>query len=118
MPKYVDENGREQWTRIVYVIGLSREACSRTGSPCGGTSCGRIPVYVGETAHTAEQRFDQHKAGENASKWVRDFGISVRAELAKGYEDLGGDSRVSQAAEAELADKLRADGRYCVYGGH
>ena len=118
MPKYVDDNGREQWTRIVYVVGLSAEACSRSGSPCGGTSCGRIPVYVGETGYSAEERFDQHKAGEKASKWVRDFGISVRAELAKGYEDLGGDSGVSKVAEAELAEKLRADGRYCVYGGH
>ena len=37
MPKYVDENGRSRWTRIVYVIELDKAACADKHSPCEGT---------------------------------------------------------------------------------
>ena len=97
MPEYLDDDGRTHWTRIVYVIELDKEACPDRRSPCKGTRCGRIPVYVGQTGLTAEDRFAQHQAGVHASL--------VRPE------------------ERELARRLRNRGggggkRYCVYGGH
>lgn len=39
----------------VYVIELSRD--------CVAEPCALAPLYVGQTAHTPEQRFEQHKAG-------------------------------------------------------
>lgn len=120
MPLNVDENGRERWTRIVYVIELDPEACSRRSSPCKGTRCGRLPVYVGETAVTAGERFEQHKRGYRAGNVVERFGLRVRPRLAGGFGEMTTQAE-SREAEAELARRLRKRGdgkRYCVYGGH
>ena len=120
MPKYLDENSRVCWTRIVYVIELKTEACAKAGSPCKGGRCGRIPVYVGETCHTAQERFDQHKAGYKASPWVRKYGIRLRPWLAGRFGEMATPPE-SKAAEVELARRLRKRGKgkkYCVYGGH
>jgi hypothetical protein len=120
VPLHVDENGRERWSGIVYVIELDPEACSRRSSPCKGSRCGRIPVYVGETAVTALERFEQHKRGYRASSVVKRFGVRVRPRLAGGFAEMATVTE-SRAAEAELARRLRKRGngeRYCVYGGH
>ena len=80
-------------------------------------SCGRTPVYVGQTALTADQRFAQHKSGVKASKWVTKYGLRVLPELAQGYGEMATVAE-SEAAEVELAQTLRVEGRWCVYGGH
>jgi len=120
MPLHIDEKGRNRWTRIVYVIELDPEACSRRSSPCKGARCGRVPVYVGETAVTARERLAQHKRGYRGSKVVESFGLRVRPRLAGGFGEMATQAE-SRAAEAELARRLRKRGngeRYCVYGGH
>ena len=120
MPAYVDENGGTRWTRIVYVIELDKKACGDRRSPCEGARCGRIPVYVGQTCHTAEDRFAQHRASVRDSRFVRKYGIRLRPRLARAFGEMA-TSRESEAAERELARRLRnRDGgnRYCVYGGH
>jgi hypothetical protein len=118
MPKYLDENGRTRWTYIVYVIELDEEACADRRSPCKGARCGRIPVYVGQTYHTAEERFAQHQAGVKDSPLVRRYGIRLRPRLARGFGEMAM-RRESEAAEFELMRRLRNRGggkRYCVYG--
>jgi hypothetical protein len=120
LPKYIDESGDIRWTRIVYVIELDEEACADRRSPCQGARCGRIPVYVGQTCLTAEDRFAQHQAGVRASRFVRDYGIRLRPRLAGAFGEMA-TSRESEAAEHEVARRLRNRGkgeRYCVYGGH
>lgn len=117
MPAHEGNDGRAVWTRIVYVIELDMVACAEKKSPCGGASCGRTPVYVGQTALTADQRFAQHKSGVKASKWVTKYGLRVLPELAQGYGEMATVAE-SEAAEVELAQALRDDGRWCVYGGH
>ena len=117
MPAYQDKDGRAVWTRIVYVIELDSRACAEKKSPCGGASCGRTPVYVGQTALTADERFVQHKSGVKASKWVTKYGLRVVPELAQGYGEMATVAE-SEAAEVELAQTLRVEGRWCVYGGH
>ncbi len=120
MPRYVDEGAGTHWTRIVYVIELDKEACSERRSPCKGARCGRIPVYVGQTCHTAEDRFAQHQAGIRAARFVRKYGIRLRPRLAGAFGEMA-TSRESEDAERELARRLRNRGggkRYCVYGGH
>ena len=88
MPRYVDADGRVRWTRIVYVIELKPEACADTKSPCGGTSCGRTPVYVGQTCLTAEERFRQHREGTHASRWVENYGLRPRPRLAGRFGEM------------------------------
>ena len=120
MPLHIDEKGRNRWTRIVYVIELDPEACSRRSSPCKGARCGRVPVYVGETAVTARERLAQHKRGYRGSMVVESFGLRVRPRLAGGFGEMATQAE-SRTAEAELARRLRKRGngeRYCVYGGH
>lgn len=58
----------------VYVIELSR-ACTRK-------PCALAPLYVGQTAHTPEERFEQHKAGGKlaAGKPYR-YGVRLRPDL-------------------------------------
>ena len=109
MPKYVDEDGRIRWTRIVYVIELKMEACADRGSPCGGARCGRIPVYVGQTCLTAGDRFAQHQEGVRASRFVRRYGIRLRPRLAGAFGEMA-TSRESEAAERELMRRLRNRG--------
>ena len=116
MPEYRDGSGRASWTRIVYVIELSPDACSDRKSHCSG-ECTKTPVYVGQTAQSAEDRFAQHQRGHKASVWVKKYGLKLRPDLAGDYGEMATVPE-SQAAEAELAEQLRATGRYCVYGGH
>ena len=87
---------RSPRTYSVYVIELSR-ACVRT-------PCALAPVYVGQTAHTPEERFAQHKAGGrlSAAKPHR-FGVRLRHDLMKGIGPF------ASRAEAERAEKAVAE---------
>ncbi len=77
----------------VYVIELDR-AAGRRRDP-------RIPwVYVGSSARSAEQRFEQHRAGYKSSGLVKRFAIRLRPDL---YEDLGPFRGSRQACRAERA---------------
>lgn len=75
------------WTYGVYVIELS---------------LGRKTVYVGQTCHTPEERFRQHKAGYKSSRWARKYGVRLRPGLWKGYK------RFNTRKEAEDAEKRLA----------
>ena len=39
----------------------------------------RVPVYVGQTALAPSERFDQHRSGIGASRWVRKYGLHFKA---------------------------------------
>lgn len=110
MPQRGTESGRSKWTRIVYVIDLTPAACARCPNDAP-----HKPVYVGQTAQPAAERFRQHKDGYKASKWVRNYGLRVNSSLspAKEYETV----KESEAAERRVGRKLRNRG-YCVYGAH
>jgi len=119
MPEYVDESGDRTWTYVVYVIELDPAACAKAHSPCGGANCGRIPVYVGQTSRTPQERFEQHKRGRRASLWVKRYGLHLRPRLYGAFGEMTRDDAL--AAEAEQARRLRNRGggtKYCVYGGH
>ena len=78
-------------------------------SPCKGASCGRTPIYVGQTAKSAQERFEQHKAGHRASRWVRRHGLRLRRQLARGFSELYTKEQ-ALAAEVALGDRLRRKG--------
>jgi hypothetical protein len=83
-------------TYSIYVIELSR-TCTRK-------PCALAPLYVGQTAHTPEERFAQHKAGGRlAAGKPHRFGIRLRYDLMKGIGPF------ASRAEAERAEKAVAE---------
>jgi predicted GIY-YIG superfamily endonuclease len=97
----------------VYVVELEPALCEERGCPSAN---GSPPVYVGQTTHPPEFRFEQHKEGKKSSKHVRKHGVRLLPDL---YADNGPYATRSEAEEAEaaLASLLRQEG-YCVFGGH
>ena len=92
----------------IYVIELAR-ACVRE-------PCALAPVYVGQTAHTPEKRFAQHKAGGRlAAGKAHRFGIRLRPDLTRGIGPFRTRAE-AEKAEAEVADALRRQGRRVFWG--
>jgi hypothetical protein len=99
----------------VYVIELrpevlrkkkvaSENADRREDKPC---------VYVGQTARTPEERFEQHLAGKRSSRIVREFGVQLKPRLHRNWGPY--ETRAeAEAAERRLAEKLRRRG-YAVW---
>ena len=73
-------------------------------------------IYVGMTHLAPKKRFENHKAGRKASRWVRDYGLKLLPTM---YEHLNPISSYEQALamEAYLATAYRKQG-YTVLGGH
>ena len=94
MTKHVKKPAVRTYT--VYVIELSRD--------CVKEPCAYAPVYVGQTAHTPEHRFEQHKAGGKlAAGKPHRYGVKLRWDLMAKMEPL------STRKEAEAAEKLMAE---------
>jgi hypothetical protein len=72
-------------------------------------------VYVGESSRTAQERFEQHRAGYKAARDVKNYGVQIRPEL---YEMLPPvPPRFAKKLEEALGKVLRDCG-YCVHGAH
>jgi hypothetical protein len=99
------QNARRIYT--VYVIELSRD--------CVRTPCALAPVYVGQTAHTPEHRFAQHKAGGKlAAGKPHKYGVRLRRDLMKVGPLL---TRVeAEQAERALAKALEKRGHRVFWG--
>jgi predicted GIY-YIG superfamily endonuclease len=94
----------------VYVIELSKDVLFegrfrkanpgyRTGKPC---------VYVGMTGLDPDLRFDKHKAGIQANRYVEHYGLRLMPELYEIYGPMTYDEAC--ALEVELAIDLRESG--------
>jgi hypothetical protein len=82
-------------TYSIYIIELSR-ACTKQ-------PCALAPLYVGQTAHSPEHRFAQHKAGGKlAAAKAHRFGIKLRLDLMTGIGPF------STRKDAERAEKVVA----------
>jgi len=94
-------------TYTVYVIELSRD--------CVKEPCALAPLYVGQTAHTPEHRFEQHKAGGKlaAVKPYR-FGVRLRYDLMKAGPFNS--RKDAEAAEKAVADALITRGHRVFWG--
>jgi hypothetical protein len=71
-------------------------------------------VYVGMTGLTPDDRFDKHKAGVRANKYVRLYGLRLMAELYECYNPMPYEA--ARDMEVELAIGLREQG-YGVWQG-
>ena len=102
--------GRRSGARqyCVYVIELRRD--------CVAEPCALAPVYVGQTAHTPEERFAQHKAGGRlAAAKPFAFGIRLRPDLTRNIGPFR--TRLeAEAAEAAVAKALQLQGRRVFWG--
>ena len=78
--------------------------------------CALAPLYVGQTAHTPEHHFDQHKAGGrlSASK-AHKFGIRLRLDLMKGIGPFSSRNE-AEAAEKAVAKALERRGHRVFWG--
>ena len=76
----------------------------------------RWGLYVGETSRDPDMRFDQHKTGYKASRWVNLFGFRLLHYLVEHLNPL----RRWEAVELEeaLAAELGRAGIGWVTGGH
>ena len=77
----------------------------RKGMPC---------VYVGMTGLPPGERFQNHKAGVKANRFVRHFGRGLLPELFEFLNPMPYEA--AQQMEVELAEELRAQG-YAVWQG-
>jgi hypothetical protein len=77
---------------------------------------GRWGLYVGETSLDPDLRFDQHKTGYKASRYVNRFGVRLLPQLFAHFNPL----RRWEAVELEpvLAEAFRDAGVPWVEGGH
>jgi hypothetical protein len=90
---------KESVVYSIYIIELSR-AC--TTQPCA-----LVPLYVGQTAHTPEHRFAQHKAGGKlAASKAHKFGVRLRLDLMKGIGPFS-TRKDAEAAEKAVAETAR-----------
>ena len=95
-------------TYNVYVVELSRD--------CTKTPCALAPVYVGQTAHTPEHRFAQHKAGGLlAAGKAHLYGVRLRYDLMKGIGPFK-TRRDAEAAERAVAEALERRGHLVFWG--
>ena len=77
---------------------------------------GRWGFYVGETSRDPDLRFDQHKTGYKASRWVNRFGVRLLPEVVEHLNPL----KRWEALDLEeaLAEAFRKAGLTWVEGGH
>lgn len=72
-------------------------------------------VYVGMSGLPPEERFERHKEGIQAAKWVQRYGVRLLPELYAHFNPMPFEAAVEM--ELDLAEDLRAQG-YTVAGGH
>jgi len=95
-------------TYSVYIIELSRN--------CVHEPCALAPLYVGQTAHSPEHRFEQHKAGGMlAAGMPHRYGVRLRLDLMKGIGPFAS-RRDAEAAEKAVADALTKRGHRVFWG--
>ena len=103
-------SGRSVYRYSVYVVELSasvwNEPRFRKANP--GYVPGKPFVYVGMTGLDPDIRFDKHKAGIQANRFVRDFGLRLVPELYAAFNPMPYDG--ARDMEVELAIGLREAG--------
>jgi len=65
-------------------------------------------IYVGMTARTPEERFDQHRRGYKACSLVKRFGLSLIPRLYLRWNPMTREQ--AERKEVELAQRLRKRG--------
>ena len=99
----------------VYVIELdpsvlkARKVKNENPDYIEGMGC----LYVGQTARTPEERFEQHKEGYKSNRYTKKYGVRLRPDLYERYNPINTRERAEEMEE-RLAAKLRTRG-YAVW---
>lgn len=94
----------------VYVVELSKDVLDeprfRKSNPAyvEGQPC----VYVGMTGLDPDVRFDKHKAGIQANRYVTHYGLRLLPDLYEGFNPMRYEE--AQAREVEIGIDLRSAG--------
>ena len=94
----------------VYVVELGHQVLdeSRFRKANPGYKPGKPCVYVGMTGLDPDVRFDKHKAGIQANRYVQRFGLRLMPHIYEAYNPMSYDD--ARAMEVELAIDLRSGG--------
>lgn len=107
---------KQRYHHHVYVVELSREVLLeprfRRANP--QYQAGRPCVYVGMTGLLPDDRFDKHKAGIKANRYVQRYGLRLLPELYEVYNPMPYEA--ARDMEVELGIALREQG-YGVWQG-
>jgi hypothetical protein len=94
----------------VYVVELSKDVLDeprfRKNNP--GYIDGKPCVYVGMTGLDPDVRFDKHKAGIQANRFVTQYGLRLLPDLYEGFNPMGYEEAVDR--EIEIGIDLRSAG--------
>jgi predicted GIY-YIG superfamily endonuclease len=94
----------------VYVIELSKDVLLeprfRKSNP--GYVEGKPCVYVGMTGLDPDVRFDKHKAGIQANRFVQQYGLGLLPDLFEAFNPMSYDEAVDK--EIDVAIDLRSAG--------
>ena len=98
----------------VYVVELDDRVWNLAGfrKANPGHVLGKPCVYVGMTGIDPDVRFDKHKAGIQANRYVQRFGMRLLPEIYEAYNPMAYDA--ARDMEVELAIDLR-EGGYGVW---
>jgi len=100
----------------VYVVELDPavlgDARFRRANP--GYDPLRPCLYVGSTGLPPGERFQNHKAGVKANRYVRDYGIGLLPQMYECFNPMPW--KAALQLERELAEDLRREG-YAVWQG-
>jgi hypothetical protein len=110
MPRSRKRTGRRSTRAVysIYIVELDRS--------CLREPCAFAPLYVGQTAHTPEERFEQHKAGGMlAAGKPHAFGRRLRYDLMKGIGPFR-TRKEAEAAEMAVATALEKRGHRVFWG--
>ena len=93
----------------VYVVELDRDVLTdKKFKEANPHVYDEMPLYVGMTGIPPEQRFENHKKGYKASKYVRKFGLRLLPDLYENFNPMTYEQAVSM--EEKLAADLRSMG--------
>ena len=108
-PKGVGKLSQRNHYRV-YVVELSMDVLyeSRFRRANPGYVPGKPCVYVGMTGLDPDVRFDKHKAGIQANRYVQRFGLRLRPDLYAIYDAMSYDA--ARDLEVELAIDFREAG--------
>lgn len=109
-PSISQERARKAHRYHVYVVELSdrvwNEPSFRRANP--EHVLGRPLVYVGMTGLDPDLRFDRHKAGVRANRFVRNYGLRLMPQVYAVYNPMPYEG--AREMEVELAIGLREKG--------
>ena len=107
---------RSRYHHSVYVVLLARDVLyERKFVKCNPDYDPEKPcVYVGMTGQSPDVRFDKHKAGLKANKYVKKYGQHLLPELYECYNPMPYEAALDM--EIELAIHVREKG-YGVWQG-